>query len=79
MRCQKSLLWCHLTHGEEFLKIKPSGHNYYIKCLFSAHIMCMMHTPFKQNRVNLTPDYYHTHTQDSKKVLGFSKFAGKLH
>ena len=47
MRCQKSPLWCCLTYGEEFSKIKPSGHMYDTKCIFSAHIMCMVHTPFK--------------------------------
>ena len=47
MRCQKSPLWCRLTYGEEFSKIKPSGHMYDTKCIFSAHIMCMVHTPFK--------------------------------
>ena len=46
MRCQKSPLWCRLTYGEEFSKIKPSGHMYDTKCIFSAHIMCMVHTPF---------------------------------
>ena len=48
MRCQKSPLWCRLTYGEEFSKIKPSGHMFDTKCVFSAHIMCMVHTPFKK-------------------------------
>ena len=47
MRCQKLPLWCRLTYGEEFSKIKPSGHMYDTKCIFSAHIMCMVRTPFK--------------------------------
>ena len=46
LRCKKSPLWCRLTYGEEFSKIKPSGHMYDTKCIFSAHIMCMVHTPF---------------------------------
>ena len=48
MRCQKSPLWCRLTYDEEFSEIKPSGHMCDAKCIFSAHIMCMVHTPFKE-------------------------------
>ena len=53
MRCQKSPLWCHLTYGEEFSKIKPSGHMFDTKCIFSAHIMCMVHTPFNLGTINI--------------------------
>ena len=69
MRCQKLPLWCRLTYGEDLKKTKNSGHMYDTNCIFSAHILCMVHTPFKQNRVNLTLEYYYTPTQ----------FAGKLH
>ena len=47
LRCQKSPLCCRLTYAAEFSKIKPSVHIYNIKCIISAHIMCMVHTPFK--------------------------------
>ena len=47
MRCQKSPLWCRLTYCEEFSKIKPSGHMYDTKYIFSAQNKCIMHTPFK--------------------------------
>ena len=54
MRCQKSPLWCRLTYGEEFSKIKLSGHMFDTKCIFSAHIMCMVHTPFNSaNTIDL--------------------------
>ena len=58
MRCQKSPLWCRLTYGEEFSKIKPSSHMYDTKCIFSAHIMCMVHTPF--NLLKLKTNYKKT-------------------
>ena len=54
MRCQKLPLWCRLTYGEEVLKIKPSGHMYDTKCIFSAHIMCMVHTHFKLGLDNIS-------------------------
>ena len=50
MRCQKTPLCCRLTYGEEFSKIKPSDHMYDTKCIFSAHIMCMVHTPFNERK-----------------------------
>ena len=54
MRCQESPLWCRLTYGEEFSKIKLSGHMYDTKCIFSAHIMCMVNTPFKIEIINVS-------------------------
>ena len=43
----RRLLCCRLTYGEDFSEIKPSGHIYDIKCIISAHIILMVHTPFK--------------------------------
>jgi len=47
MRRQKSPLCCRLAYGAKFSKINPCGHISDIEGIFLAHIMFMVHIPFK--------------------------------
>ena len=57
MSRQKSPLCCRLAYGAKFSKINPSGNISDIKGIFWAHIMFMVHIPFKEQKVVLLNKY----------------------